>query len=312
MRATFWTLVLVLFAAYLLTGIVQVRPGELAVVRRFGRVVATPGPGLWIGLPWGLDRVDRVPVDQVRRVPVGYQPDASDNGLTAPPGQLLTGDHNLVNIQVVVDYDVRPQDVVDYVVQAERAEGVIARTAESVLAEWVAGRSVDDVLLTDKAALPGWLLERTQERLEPYRIGVRLRAANVSYLLPPSEVKDAFDNVTRAQTEIRTLENKARETATASRREALIDKVRREQLSAAYVNERLRLARAEADSFEERRRQYQRLRAANPDFLIALWWEEMGRLFTRMQASGRIDLLDHYLGSDGLDLTQFAPQPPRK
>lgn len=312
MRYLFWTVLLLLLAAYLLTGVVQVRPGELAVVRRFGRVVDTPGPGLWIGLPWGFDRVDRVPVDQVRRVPVGYQPDQSDNGLVAPPGQLLTGDHNLVNIQVVVDYDVQPHHVVEYVVQADRAEGVIARAAESVLAEWVAGRGVDDVLLTDKAALPGWLLEKTQERIEPYRMGIRLRAANVAYLLPPSEVKDAFDNVTRAQTEIRTSENQARERATERRRQALSEKVRMEQLAAAYVNERLRLAQAEADSFEERRQQYQRLRAANPNFLIALWWDEMGRLFTRMKDNGRIDLLDHHLGSDGLDLTQFAPQPRRK
>lgn len=312
MRSFFWTILLLLLAAYLLTGVVQVRPGELAVVRRFGRVVDTPGPGLWIGLPWGFDRVDRVPVDQVRRVPVGYQPELSDSSLTAPAGQLLTGDHNLVNIQVVVDYDVRPNQVVDYVVQAERAEGLIARAVESVLAEWVAGRGVDDVLLTDKAALPGWVVERTQARIEPYQMGVRIRAANVSHLLPPGEVKDAFDNVTRAQTEIRTRENKARELATDRRRQALIEKVRMEQLAAAHVNERLRLAQAEADSFTERRQQYERLRTLNPDFLVALWWDEMGRLFSRMKANGRIDLLDNHLGSDGLDITQFAPQPRRR
>jgi membrane protease subunit HflK len=63
---------------YLLSGFVQVRPGECAVVRRFGRVVAVPGPGLWIGLPCGMEQVDRVPVDLVRRVAVGYQPGEDD------------------------------------------------------------------------------------------------------------------------------------------------------------------------------------------------------------------------------------------
>ena len=49
---------------YLLTGVVEVRRGERAVVRRFGRVLAEqPEPGLWVGLPWGMDRVDRVEVD---------------------------------------------------------------------------------------------------------------------------------------------------------------------------------------------------------------------------------------------------------
>src|SRR4051812_22288071 len=57
----------------LLTGVTQVQPGEIAVVRRFGRVLdERPGPGLYIGLPWGMEQVDRVAIDQVRRVTVGY------------------------------------------------------------------------------------------------------------------------------------------------------------------------------------------------------------------------------------------------
>src|SRR5262249_6232486 len=65
---------LLLLLAYLATGLTEVRPGERAVIRRFGRVLEeTPGPGLWIGLPWGMDRVDRVSVDSVRRVVVGYR-----------------------------------------------------------------------------------------------------------------------------------------------------------------------------------------------------------------------------------------------
>ena len=68
--------VLVLLIAALLftaaTAVTQVQPGERAVVRRFGRVLPdTPGPGLYVGLPWGIDRVDRVAVGRVRRVSVG-------------------------------------------------------------------------------------------------------------------------------------------------------------------------------------------------------------------------------------------------
>src|SRR5207245_3528334 len=88
------------FVGYLLTGVAQVRPGERALVRRFGRVVDKPGPGLRIGLPFGMDRVDRVPVDLVRRVAIGYQPDAAETDQTTPPGQLLTGGTNPVNVQV--------------------------------------------------------------------------------------------------------------------------------------------------------------------------------------------------------------------
>src|SRR5438445_3834681 len=132
-------LLALLFVASLLSGVTQVRPGERGVVRRFGRVVDKPGPGLWIGLPWGMDRVERIPIDLVRPVRVGYQPNPDDTGLTTPPGQLLTGDQNLVNVQVVLDYAVRDDQVEDYIVQAANVDGLVARAAEAMLAEWVAG-----------------------------------------------------------------------------------------------------------------------------------------------------------------------------
>src|SRR5438128_11105476 len=99
-----WLLLLLIpLVGYLLTGVAQVRPGERAVVRRFGRVVAQPAPGLWVGLPWGMDRVDRVPVNFVHHLTVGYD-QAGDQDALMPAGQLLTGDQNLVNVQVAVDY----------------------------------------------------------------------------------------------------------------------------------------------------------------------------------------------------------------
>src|SRR5262249_23302714 len=97
-------LLLLPLVAYLLTGIAQVRPEERAVVRRFGQVVARPGPGLWVGLPWGIDRIDRVPVRTVRQLRVGYDPEAGTDIPGTPPGQFLTGDQNLVNVQLVLHY----------------------------------------------------------------------------------------------------------------------------------------------------------------------------------------------------------------
>ncbi len=86
---------------YASTGLYQVLPGESAVVRRFGRLLPSrPEPGLHFGLP-GVDRVDRVAVDHLRRVVVGYQEGGED---ATPAGQLLTGDHNLVNVQAAIYY----------------------------------------------------------------------------------------------------------------------------------------------------------------------------------------------------------------
>ncbi len=308
----------ILLAAFLIllgslvTGLAQIRPGERAVVRRFGRVVATPGPGLWVGLPWGMDRVDRVPVDRIRRVTVGYNPEEGEGSLTTPPGQLLTGDHNLVNVQVVISYAVDDNQVVAFVEQQDRADDLIARTAEAVLAEWVAGRGIDDVLLRGKVQLPAVLVGQTQAGIEAYHLGVRIQDADVAHLFPPSEVKDAFDAVTRAQTSIRTLEHDALQKADTRRREADTERFQIAKQTEAYTTERLRLAQAEAERFEKRLEQYHRLRRDNPAFLAGIWWDEMGRLFTRLKESGRLDLLDNHLGADGLDISVFPPMPAKK
>ncbi len=311
MRYIFSVLLLGLIG-YLLTGVTQVRPGERAVVRRFGRVVDKPGPGLRIGLPYSMERVDRVPVDFVRAVRVGYLPGEEESYELTPTGQLLTGDHNLVNVQVVLDYTVSDEQVEDYVVQADRVDGAIARAAEAVLAEWVAERTVDDVLIRGKAELPSLLVHRTQALIKPYQLGVLIQGASVAYLFPPDQVKDSFDDVTRAQTEIRTKEQEARQFAMEKLRTAETDKYRIEKMTAAYVNEQIVSARAEAETFEKRLEQYQRLRRDNPHFLAGIWWEEIGKLLAQMKENGHIDLLDNHLGADGLDITVSPPLPGKK
>jgi membrane protease subunit HflK len=296
---------------YALTGVVQVRPGERAVVRRFGRVLGhKPEPGLWVGLPWGMDRVDRVAVDKVQTVVVGYQ-DEADDGLTVPAGQLLTGDHNLVNVQVALSYKVRPDEVEHYVAQQDRVDGLIARAAEAVMAEWVAGREVDEVLLTGKNAMRPSLVQGTQDRIEPYRLGVQVLDARVTLISPPAEVKKAFDDVVRAQTAIATQVNNAEKEADQALRTEEAAKFKLERQTAAYAESRKLLARREADSFTERLKQYRLGRQRNPQYLRQIWEEERGKLFARLKENGQLGLLDHHLGADGLDMT-IAPALPKK
>jgi len=304
-------MLILLLAGYLLTGVVQVRPGERAVVRRFGRVLKEkPEPGLWIGLPWGMDRVDRVAVDQVRSVVVGYQDDDA-GGDAMPAGQLLTGDHNLVNVRVKINYRVRNDEVEDYVVQVDRVDGLVARAVETVMAQWVASRTIDDVLLNGKIELRPELLGQTQEYLNDYRLGVQVIDVSVGLIAPPDEVKSAFDEVAEQQTRIVTLRFGAEQAAASKQSDARAEQYKIEQETAAYVLNRKLLAQREAERFMERLRQYQIGRDKNPHYLRQIWEEERGKLFATLKANRQIGLLDHHLGPDGLDLT-IAPPLPKK
>jgi membrane protease subunit HflK len=295
---------------YLLTGVVQVRQGERAVVWRFGRVLdEKPTPGLWVGLPWGMDRVERVEVDTMRSVQVGFADRADEEGVI-PVGQLLTGDHNLVNVQVAVYYKVRAEEVALFVVEKDRVEPMLARAAEATMAEWVAARTVDEVLLRGKNAMRGELIERVRARVEPYRLGVEVLDARVAKIAPPDEVKPDFDSVSRAQTRIATLRNQAQQEAASRRRQAQAQAYGIAQSALAYEHAADVLAKQDAKRFEVRLAQYRAARGRNPDYLRQLWQEERGRLFAKMKEGGQIDLLDHYLGSGGLDLLT-APRLPR-
>ena len=63
------TLLAVGLLAYLATGLYFVQPDEQALVRRFGRVIGPLSePGAHVGLPWGMDQIDRLKPREVKRL----------------------------------------------------------------------------------------------------------------------------------------------------------------------------------------------------------------------------------------------------
>ena len=86
----------------------------------------------------------------------------------------------------------------------------------------------------------------------------------------------------------------------------------RQRQAAAYAEEQRLQAAAEADAFLKRLAQYRELASRDPDAINALWLDEMGRIYTAMRDAGRIEMLDHYLGREGVSSTQFPLQPKKR
>ena len=291
-------------AAYLATGVYQVGPDERAVVRRFGQVVARPGPGLGFGLPWGIDRVDRVPVRTVRQVRVGYSPDVVGTDAT-PAGQMLTGDQNLVNVQLVVDYAIgeTDDDLDNYVIHREQADATLARTAEAAAAEWVAGHTIDQTLRTGSAMLPAWVMERLAERLPELRLGVRVQRASVALLAAPDEVRAAFEAVDQAQTAMGTRKTQALQERDQRLAQAAALKYRLAQEAAQYREEQLKQAGADARAFNDELAAYRRVAKTNPDALAFLWWVETHETLDALKAAGgEVRPIDHFLVNGELNI----------
>src|SRR5215207_8208968 len=136
--------------AYLATGLAVIQQDEVGVVRRFGAVLAEPwGPGLHWGLPWGLDRVDRLKPGQTRTLTVGARGEQGAPLSQAPDpssADFLTGDLNLVSARAIVQY--RVLEPVRFLFASRSVDAALAAAAESALTRALADRSIDDVLTT--------------------------------------------------------------------------------------------------------------------------------------------------------------------
>ena len=192
-------LIAILLFVWLLSGIYFVRTDQQAVVTRFGAVTATRVyPGVHYALPWPIDRVYKVKVNQLQRLVIGA--DAADGalGLESPfTSQFLTGDKNIINMRVVVQYSVAVP--ADYLFRAAEVPACVTSSVEAELTRRIAGREVDAVLTTEKLAIQDEVLAAAQERLNDYSTGVRLSTVNIESVSPPAETADAFRDVASAR-----------------------------------------------------------------------------------------------------------------
>jgi membrane protease subunit HflK len=186
---------------YVLSGVYVVNPGEAAVVRRFG-VVIQPRveEGLSYRLPWPIDQVDIVNVASVRRESIGVVEVTGEDHVHDEPMskfRALTGDTNIIDVEVIVQYQVR--DPAGFLLNVDYpAYRVIRETVRGSVTNLIAGRPVDEILTTERQRLQEAIRADAQDRLDAYRSGLSIVSINLQKAYPPDEVADAFRDVASA------------------------------------------------------------------------------------------------------------------
>lgn len=245
-----WPLAAVVAAlVWLATGFYVVGPGQQGVVRQLGQEVNKTGPGLQFHAPWPIEQADVVSVEAIRRIEVGFR--------TSPQGDvarvnseslMLTGDENIVEAQVIVQYRVR--DASQYLFRLRDPEEALRASTEVALRSVVGGMMIDDVLTVGRAQAQDDTRAFLQRLMDNYEAGILVTDVKLQVVDPPEQVKDAFHEVVRAREDREKLINEAR-----GYTEDILPKARgqaQEVLRAAeaYREQRVIQAQGDASKFE--------------------------------------------------------------
>jgi membrane protease subunit HflK len=188
-----------LLLLWISSGIFFVPTDQQAVVTRFGAVVEPRvAPGIHYALPWLVDRVFKLKVQQLQRQVIGGETADLVLGRTQPlVSQFLTGDQNIINMRTVVQYSVGVP--ADYLFHSADVAQTTAAVVEAELARRIARADVDAILTTDRFAIQDSVLGAAQQRLNGYGAGVKLSTVNIESVSAPPEAAAAFRDVASAK-----------------------------------------------------------------------------------------------------------------
>ncbi len=176
----------------LIKGFYIVQPAERGVVQRLGafHTVTTPGPHLLVPF---IDKVTIINVDQVNKF--GHR------------AQMLTQDENIVDITLTVQY--RVQDAANFLFRDADPVKTIYSAVESALREVTGKSTLDEIITQNRSAIAAMVKQNTQKLLDFYQTGLVVTNVNIQDAKPPEEVKDAFDDATRAMADKERVQNQA-------------------------------------------------------------------------------------------------------
>ncbi|MBC8009384.1 MAG: protease modulator HflK [Burkholderiales bacterium] len=240
-------LCVVLLALYLFSGLRFVGPQESALVLRLGQLQPEiHGPGLLLAFPAPLDEIVLVPtgseqtlvldawsplgprLEQGRHfreanaaelasgvytrgnqiLPVEVAP-VGDSLDPVTDGYTLTGDWNIVQGRFTLRY--RITDPVAHFRSAQSPPLLLEALATRALAAELSRQPIDRGLTDGRAALADAVRAQVAIAAQTLRLGISPTAFELRELRPPTQVVAAFEEVTSARLQSRTLAENARE-----------------------------------------------------------------------------------------------------
>lgn len=271
------TIVGVMAVIWLASGSYIVGPDQRGIVLRFGQHIATTDPGFHWHWPYPVETVLRPKVTEVQRVEIGFR--TIDPG---PPARfadvaseslMLTGDENIIDIDLVVQY--RISDPAKYLFRVRHLSDTVKSASEAALREVIGRRRIDEALTVGKLEIQEETKALLQSILNAYEAGLQIVAVQLQEVQPPKQVIDAFKDVASAR------EDKVRFINEADGyRSSVIPEVRGKvemivREAEGYREEKTRRAQGETQRFLQTLEEYQRAKEITRKRLLLETLEEV-------------------------------------
>ncbi len=253
-----WIVIAAVVIIYLATGIYQVQPAEVGLVKRFGKFTRQVDSGLNYHLPAPIESVQIVDVQSVRKIEVGYEtispPPNPRYRIKQAEARMLTGDDNIVHFEIAVQYSVSfPKKFAFNIIDPKV---LVKEASEAIIRQEVVRRTVEEALTNERAEIAADAVEDLQELLNEYNAGIHIETIKVQDAKPPEPVIPAFDDVTSAKEDKKTKVNQAEAYRNEVVPQARGNAAELVNQAEAYEQRKVNAAQGEVARFEKVLREY--------------------------------------------------------
>lgn len=246
----------VVVAAGALSSYAQVEPDEVGAIVRLGRFVGTVEPGPHFRLPFGIERMIKVPVQRQLKAEFGFRTEragprattyASSDDELSRESLMLTGDLNVAVVEWIVQYKIK--DPYQYLFKVKNVESMLRDISEASMRAVVGDHSVNEVLTTGRQKVATEAKQLLQELADRYETGVDIQQVVLQDVNPPDPVKPSFNEVNEAIQEKERAINEAYAELNRAVPRARGEAQETLQAAEGYAIDRVNRAKGEAERF---------------------------------------------------------------
>jgi membrane protease subunit HflK len=241
----------------------QISPEEIGVILRFGKFVRTTDPGLHLKIPFGIEKLKKVPVQRQLKMEFGFR--TTTPGIrtqyrvtpeTIREAVMLTGDLNVVVVEWIVQYKIK--DAYNFLFKVRNVDETFRYLNEAVVRKYVGDNSVDEVITVGRARIANEAREELQELCDIYEVGIDVNQLIFQDVNPPDPVKPSFNEVNESLQEKERKINEAWSDYNQEIPRAAGEAEQTIRGAEGYATERVNRAQGDANRFVSIYREYAR------------------------------------------------------